>query len=175
MLRHPHSEEVLPRVQTELPVPQFVPTAPWSPTGSVSLPSASSPPSARRPPARTWPPSAAPTVRRHHPGSQRARVGTGGARPPPRPVTFRALGKNQTEAHAHRSFGAVLEHWHPFQQPLKSRGCSEAAQAHHRSLVSTGRNATVSATTLAAQRRRNSAAADVLWKQPAPVPQRRRL
>ena len=28
-LRHPQREEVLPRVQTELPVPQFVPIAPF--------------------------------------------------------------------------------------------------------------------------------------------------
>ena len=32
-LRHSHSEEVLPHVQTELPVPQFVPIAPCPVTG----------------------------------------------------------------------------------------------------------------------------------------------
>ena len=32
-LRHPQREEVLPRVQTELPVPQFVPIAPCPVTG----------------------------------------------------------------------------------------------------------------------------------------------
>ena len=32
-LRHPQSEEVLPHVQTELPVPQFVPIAPCPVTG----------------------------------------------------------------------------------------------------------------------------------------------
>jgi len=33
VLCHPHSEEVLPHVQTELPVPQFVPAAPCPVTG----------------------------------------------------------------------------------------------------------------------------------------------
>ena len=33
VLRHPQSEEVLPHVQTELPVPQFVPIAPCPVTG----------------------------------------------------------------------------------------------------------------------------------------------
>jgi len=32
-LRHPQGEEVLPDVQTELPVPQFVPIAPCTVTG----------------------------------------------------------------------------------------------------------------------------------------------
>ena len=33
VLRHPQREEVLPHVQTELPVPQFVPIAPCPVTG----------------------------------------------------------------------------------------------------------------------------------------------
>ena len=33
VLRHPQREEVLPHVQTELPVPQFVPNAPCPVTG----------------------------------------------------------------------------------------------------------------------------------------------
>ena len=33
VLCHPQREEVLPHVQTELPVPQFVPIAPWPVTG----------------------------------------------------------------------------------------------------------------------------------------------
>jgi len=33
VLRHPQREEVLPHVQLELPVPQFVPIAPCSVTG----------------------------------------------------------------------------------------------------------------------------------------------
>jgi len=33
VLRHPQSEEFLPHVQTELPVPQFVPIAPCPVTG----------------------------------------------------------------------------------------------------------------------------------------------
>ena len=34
VLRHPQREEVLPHVQTELPVPQFVPIAPCPVTGN---------------------------------------------------------------------------------------------------------------------------------------------
>ena len=33
VLRHPQSEEILPHVQTELPVPQFVPITPCPVTG----------------------------------------------------------------------------------------------------------------------------------------------
>ena len=51
VLRHPQREEVLPRVQMELPVLQFVPVAPCPVTGTPSLNTASS--TAR---GYSWPP-----------------------------------------------------------------------------------------------------------------------